>query len=185
MMKDDKKRKMNRNDAEEQVAKVCKRLALLHLSYAKTIINELGKEAGQKLVLKAIKDYGTRIGSSVKKEVEKKELANTPENYKEDLPAYGMHEKIEHARVCGEKGLRSFGCVMGKLWHELGEDEIGRLYCYVDPAKYMAYNPDFALVHKKSIPDGDDYCEFIIRKTTKKEKEDFFDQDKDWSYIDK
>ncbi|MFZ7133990.1 MAG: L-2-amino-thiazoline-4-carboxylic acid hydrolase, partial [Eubacteriales bacterium] len=169
----------------KQVEKVCRRMALLHLSYAKTIIKELGKEKGKKLVLKAIKDYGLRIGSSVKKEVEKRGLTNISENYEEDLPEYGMHEKVEHAQVDDEKGLRSYGCVMGKLWHELGEDEIGRLYCYVDPAKYMAYNPDYALVHTKSIPDGDDYCEFIIRKTTKKEQEDFLDQDKDWSYIDK
>jgi len=173
------------NDAKQQVEKVCRRMALLHLSYAKTIIEELGKEKGEKLVLKAIKDYGIRIGSGVKKEVENQGLANKIENYKEDLPEYGMHEKVEQAEVQGEAGLRAYGCVMGKLWHELGEDEIGRLYCYVDPAKYMAYNPDYALVHKKSIPDGDHYCEFIIKKTTKKEQEDFFDQEKDWSYIDK
>ena len=46
----------------------------MHLSYAKTIIEELGKEKGEKLVLKAIKDYGMRIGSNVKKEVEKRGL---------------------------------------------------------------------------------------------------------------
>lgn len=185
MTNKDKIQKVNKDDAKEQVAKVCRRMALLHLSYAKTIIEELGKEKGEKLVLKAIKDYGMRIGSNVKKEVEKRGLNNCPENYKEDLPEYGMHEKVEYAQGDDEKGLRSYGCVMGRLWHELGEDEIGRLYCYVDPAKYIAYNPDYALVHKKSIPDGDEYCEFIIRKTTKKEQEDFLDQDKDWSYIDK
>jgi len=177
-------KKIDLEDAKKQVEKVCRRMALLHLSYAKTIIHELGEEEGKKLVLKAIKDYGLRIGRGVKEEVEKHGLANTPENYKEDLPEYGMHEKVEQAEVRGEKGIRAYGCVMGKLWHELGEDEIGRLYCYVDPAKYMAYNPDFALVHTKSIPDGDDYCEFIIRNTTEKEKKDFFDEDKDWSYID-
>jgi len=185
-MNDKKDRtQMDLDDAKEQVEKVCKRMALLHLSYAKTIINELGEEEGKRLVLKAIRDYGLRIGSAVKEEVEKQGLTNTPENYKEDLPDYGMHEKVEQAEVHGEKGLRAYGCVMGKLWHELGEDEIGRLYCYVDPAKYMAYNPDFALVHTRSIPDRDDYCEFIIRDTTEQEKEDFSDEDKDWSYIDK
>jgi len=177
-------KQINIEDAKKQVEKVCKRMALLHLAYAKTIIRELGEEKGKKLVLKAIKDYGLRIGRGVKEEVEKLGLDNTPENYKEDLPEYGMHEKVEHAKVLGEKGIRAYGCVMGKLWHELGEDEIGRLYCYVDPAKYMAYNPDFALIHTKSIPDKDDYCEFIIRNTTEKEKKDFFEEDKDWSYID-
>ena len=185
MIKKENEQKIDKHDAEEQVAKVCKRLALLHLSYAKTIINELGKEAGNQLVLKAIKDYGIRIGSAVKKEVEEKGSKNYPENYKEDLPQYGMHEKVEYSYLCGEQRIKSYGCVMGKLWHELGEDEIGRLYCYVDPAKYMAYNQDFALVHTKSIPDGDEYCEFKIRKTTKQEQQDFLNKDSDWSYIDK
>jgi len=177
-------KKIDLEDAKKQVEKVCKRMALLHLSFAKTIIRELGEREGKKLVLKAIRDYGLRIGKGVKEEVEKHGLVNTPENYKEDLPEYGMHEKVEQVEVRGEKGIRAYGCVMGKLWHELGEDEIGRLYCYVDPAKYMAYNPDFALIHTKSIPDRDDYCEFIIRNTTEKEKKDFFEEDKDWSYID-
>jgi len=79
------------NDAKKQVEKACKRMALLHLSYAKTIINELGKEKGEKLVLKAIKDYGMRIGRGVKEEVKKQGLTNEIGNYKEDLPEYGMH----------------------------------------------------------------------------------------------
>ncbi|HER23501.1 MAG TPA: hypothetical protein ENO17_00325 [Candidatus Atribacteria bacterium] len=176
---------VNLEDAKEQIEKVCRRLALLHLSYAKTIIKELGNIEGKKLVLKAIKDYGTIIGKSVKDAVNAQGNNNIPEHYREDLPLYGMHDGIEEVDVDGEKRKRAYGCVMGKLWKELGEDEIGRLYCYVDPAKYMTYNPNFALVHKKSIPDGNKYCEFIIRETTKQEREDFLNDDMDWSYIDK
>lgn len=177
--------KVNLSSAKEQVEKVSKRIALLHLAYAKTIIAELGEEKGEKLVLKAIKNYGRIVGYGVKERVNKQGLENKPENYQEDLPKYGMHEKIEQATVQGEKGRRSYGCVMGKLWQELGEGRIGRLYCYVDPAKYMAYNPDFALVHTKCIPDGGECCEFKIRKTTEQERKDFADDEKDWSYIDK
>lgn len=171
-------------EAKEQVEKVCKRLALLHLAYAKTIINELGDIEGKKLVLKAIKEYGKRIGVNVREKVAQQGKKNLPENYVEDLPFYGMHEKVEEVKIKEQEIKRAYGCVMGKFWQELGEDKIGRLYCYVDPAKYMAYNDCFALIHKKSIPDGDPYCEFTIKKTTNKEKEDFLDDQKDWSYID-
>jgi len=171
-------------EAKEQVEKVCKRLALLHLAYAKTIINELGDIEGRKLVLKAIKEYGRRIGVNVREKVTQQGKKNLPENYIEDLPFYGMHEKVEEIKIKGQEIKRAYGCVMGKFWRDLSEDKIGRLYCYVDPAKFMAYNDNFALVHKKSIPDGDPYCEFIIKKTTNQEREDFLDDHKDWSYID-
>ena len=176
--------KVSLEEAEEQVAKVCTRLALLHLVYAKTIMNELGEKEGRKLVLKVIKEYGRKIGLEAQKRVQKQGKENLPENYIEDLPFYGMYEKTEEIKIKGKEIKRLYGCVMGKLWRDLGKDKIGRLYCYVDPAKYMAYNDKFALVHKKSIPDGDPYCEFVVKKTTNREREDFSDDHKDWSYID-
>ena len=47
-------RKVDLKDAKEQVEKATRRIALLHLSYAKTIIEELGPEKGERLILKAI-----------------------------------------------------------------------------------------------------------------------------------
>jgi len=172
-------------DAKKQVEKVCMRLALLHLSFAKTIMDELGEKEGRRVILKAIKDYGVRIGKEVKENVSKQGIKNDPDNYKEDLPLYGMHDGTEVKEVDGEKRIEAYGCVMAKTWKALGEDELGRFYCYVDPAKYMAYNPNFKLVHLKSIPDGDKHCEFAIKSTTEQERKDFFEKDNDWSYIDK
>jgi len=171
-------------EAREQVSKVCRRLGLLHLSFAKTLVEELGEKKGKQLVLKAIKDYGTRIGEEIKATVTNQGLDNSPMNYKEDLPLYGMHDRSERTEIDGEKRTRLYGCVMGKVWNELGAGELGRLYCYVDPAKYMGFNPNFKLIHTKALPDGDEYCEFALRPTTEQERKDFADKDKDWSYID-
>ena len=171
-------------EAREQVSKVCRRLGLLHLSFAETLIEELGEERGKQLILKAIKNYGTRIGREVKEKVIAQGLNNSPENYQEDLPLYGMHDGKEAVEVEGEKRSRMYGCVMSKVWDELGASELGRLYCYVDPAKYMSFNPHFKLAHTQALPDGDDCCEFALRPTTEQERKDFTDKDKDWSYID-
>lgn len=173
------------SDAKEQVSKVCKRLALLHLSFAKTLVEEYGEEKGKELVLKAIKNYGIRVGEGAKERASNCGLDNSPENFKGDLPAYGMHDNVQKEKVDDESHTKAYGCVMGKVWKELGENELGRLYCYVDPSKFMAFNPDFKLMHIKAIPDGDEYCEFAIRPTNEKEKQDFADNNKDWSYIDK
>ncbi len=172
-------------EAKEQVRRACARLGLLHLSFAKTLFNELGEEKGKELVLKAIKEYGTRIGEQAKANVAAQGLDNNPVNFKDDLPLYGMHENREVVEVDGEKRRRAYGCVMGRVWNELGEGKLGRLYCYVDPAKYMAFNANFKLIHIKALPDGDEYCEFAVRPTTEQERKDFAAKDTDWSYIDK
>lgn len=175
-------------EAKREIEITSRRIALLHLSYAKTLIKELGEEKAMKLIAKAIKDYGRRIGERTREEVLSKGLPLSPENFEVGrhlgVPKYGMHERIEVVEVDGEKRLRAYGCVLAKLWREYGEDRIGRLYCYVDVAKYMAYNPEYKLVHIKAIPDGDEYCEFEVKKTTEKEREDFAAEDRDWFYID-
>ena len=84
-----KEEKVPLKEAAEQVARVCRRLAMLHLAFAKTLVAEFGEEKGKQLILKAIKQYGISIGEEVRQskcfgvELE-------PENYVEDLPHYGM-----------------------------------------------------------------------------------------------
>ncbi len=183
-----KEKKITLDEAKQEVEITSRRIALLHLSYAKTLIRELGEEKGMELISKAIKDYGIRIGEKTKKEVLDKGLELTPENFSYGrslgTPKFGMNDKAETVEVDGESRSRVYGCVLGKLWKEYGEEKIGRLYCYVDPAKYMAYNPNYKLVHVKAVPEGHEYCEFVVRPTTVKERKDFF-FNKDWLYIDK
>jgi len=178
------------DEAKQLIALTSRRIALLHLAFAKTLVDELGEKKGKELILKAIKYYGNKIGEKVRKAVIDQGLDPIPENYgagtARDLPPFGMHERKERGLVVGDKKIRrSYGCVLAKVWKEYGEDEIGRLYCYVDPAKYMAFNPNFKLRHLKAMPDGDEYCEFTVEPTTEQEREDFLAHDKDWSYIDK
>lgn len=171
--------------ARKQIERVCARLALLHLSYAKVICEELGQEKGTDLILKAIKQYGTRIGTKARERAVSLGQEPTPDCYEEDLPAYGMHDRLEFVTVGGERRMRAFGCVMGKLWSEWKQRELGRLYCYVDIVKYMAFNSMFKLVHTKTLLDGDPYCEFAVRETTDRERKDFANAEGDWTYIDR
>ncbi len=177
-------KKIELKEAEKEVELISQRLALLHLSYAKAIIDELGEEKGEKLVLKAINNYGKSIGEKRREEIEKKGLEPIPENFGEGnvlrIPRFGMHSKLEVT----EDSMKLYGCVMGKLWKEYGEEELGKLYCYVDPAKYLGFNEDFIQVHRKAMPAGDDFCEFVVRRSTEEEKELFNSGEKDFSQID-
>lgn len=187
-MAEKKEETISLDEAKKAVEITCQRVAFLHIAFARAIVGELGKEEGKKLILKAIKDYGKMIGEKVKADVENMGLEAVPSNYgtgkSRDLPAFGMHTGRETVTINGEKRTRAFGCVMGKVWNQMGEGELGRLYCYVDPAKYMAFNPNFKLMHIKVLPGGDDCCEMAVRPTTEQERKDFAADDADWSYID-
>ena len=175
-------------DAAHEVELVSRRLALLHLAFAKTLVQEFGQSKGRQLVTKAVKVYGRMIGKQVREDVFAQGLEPTPENYgvgtSRSLPNIGMHAGSETVEIDGKKRIRAYGCVMARVWNEYGENKLGRLYCYVDPAKYIAYNPDYVLAHVKALPDGDDYCEFCVRQTSPKERADFASDDADWLYID-
>ena len=179
------------DEVKQALQSICRRLGLIHLEYAKAIVEELGEEKGIKLISRAIRNYGSKIGEKTKEEVLMKGLEASPENFNKgdtyrvpSIPG-GLHETRKIVKVDGKERFCSTGCIVAKVWQEEGEEKLGRLYCYMDVAKYMAFNPNYKYVHIKAIPDGDDCCEMGIKPTTEQERKDFFAEDKDWFYIDK
>ncbi len=186
----DNKQTVTKKEAAEEVEITAKRIALLHLAFAKTLVNELGEDEGKRMVLKAIKYYGKLIGEGMKKKILEQGLETTPDNYgsgkSRDLPKFGMNVCQEAFETEGRKQRRTFGCVLGKLWREYDEEELGRLYCYIDLAKSMYYNSYFKLVHTKCMPERrDEVCEFDVLPTTEQEREDFFSEEANWEKIDR
>lgn len=160
---DSKKDMVSADEASKAVQDMSRRVGLLHLCYARTLVDELGEEKGKELIEKAIWDYGTRVGERTRKRVEAMGLEPTVENFGRgsDLSPLGFDHRI--AKVDGEPRRQSFGCVLAQVWREYGEDELGGLYCLVDPSKMQAYDPQWTLVHTKKIPDGDECCELVVR----------------------
>jgi hypothetical protein len=172
--------------AESEVALAVERLALLHLSYAETLIKELGEKRGRELVLQAIREYGFKIAAKARQGAEERGLALTPENYDAggpNWPSLGTCDRVERIEVDGEQRTRIYGCGLAKTSQALGLEALGRLYCLIDVAKMMAYNPEYKVIHLQAELDGDPYCELVTRRTTEQEREDFA-QDRDWSYAD-
>jgi len=184
----DGKRKLTVDEAAHEVKLASRRIALLHLAFARTAIRRLGEEAGRLLITDAIKAYGTMIGKEVRRAVLRQGLEPIPANYgvgeSRSLPNIGMHTGSETVTEHGRTRLRAYGCTMADVWEEHASEDLGRLYCLVDPAKYMAYNPAYTMSHTKAVPSGDPYCEFCIRKTSPQEQADFASEAADWTYID-
>ena len=173
-------------EAKRQVALVSRRLGLLHLAFAEVLARHLGDEEGKKMTARAIKEYGRMIGEKKKELAVEGDEELSPDTFLglSDLPSLGMHDRIDEVEVDGEKRIRAHGCVMGKVWKELGKDELGRSYCLVDPASCMAFNPELKFVHTKALPDGDPYCELVIRPTTEEDQKEFESDDTNWSTIE-
>jgi hypothetical protein len=176
-------------EAVKEAEMASRRIGLLHLAYARTLVAELGNDAGKQMILKAIEEYGKMIGEKTKAEVEKQGLDVLPQNFgagtARDLPRFGMHEGREVLDRDGKRTIATRGCALAKVWREYGQEELGGLYCYVDPAKYMYYNPAYKLIHKSAMPfSGGDICEFAVEETTAEERESFAAGKADWTEID-
>jgi len=150
-------------EAVHEVEVAIKRLALLHLSFSKMLVKEFGEEKGKELIIKSVLEYGKRVGERTKRGFQ-------------DLPKYGVHGEEKNGRV--------YDCVLAKIFREYGEEDLGCLYCYIDPAKTMAVNPNYKIIHKNCLACGDDYCTFEQVYTTEKERKDFKNMDKDWKHVD-
>lgn len=177
------------DEATAEVRLVSRRIALLHMAFARAAIASLGEERGKRLIVDAIKQYGMLIGKEARDALMQEGIDPVPGNFgagsSRSLPRYGMHTGSETATVDGAPRYRAYGCVMADVWHEYGEDEIGRLYCLVDPAKFMAFNPAYTMAHTKARPSGDSYCEFCVRETTPQEQADFASGDLGWTTADR
>jgi hypothetical protein len=151
-------------EAAREVGVAITRLALLHLSFSKTLVNELGESRGKEMIIKSILEYGKRVGERIKKGLP-------------DLPKYGIYTYHDQEKF--------YGCVLAKIFQEYGEKDIGCLYCYVDAAKSMQVDPNYKFIHKTCAACGDDNCTFERVLTTEKERKSFQRMEKDWRLVDK
>ena len=160
-------------EAKQQVRIAMTRAALLHLAYSKTLVEELGEQRGKELALRAIMEYGRRVGERVKRGLP-------------DLPKYGVIEREEGGGTGNKwfENYRAYDCVFANTFKEYGELDLGSLYCYVDPAKSMAADSDHKLIHGKCAACGDDYCTFEVLPTTEQERTDFTSKRSDWKHVD-
>jgi len=173
-------------EAASQVKVVATRLALMHLAYARTLVEELGKDKAKNAVVKAMMEYGRMVGERNKAG-------------EQDLPFYGLHEKYsyreeefldirempsEQTEEMDWDAFKVYGCVLSEIFQEYGENELGRLYCFVDAAKTMAAGSSEKLIHTACEVCGDDHCAFKSVATTAEELKMFENKNPKWKDID-
>ncbi len=148
-------------EAEKEVKVVTQRLALLHLAFSKSIVEKLGWDDGKQLILDSIKLYGEYVAERTKQG-------------HQGLPKYGFWENRD-----GKPPL----CELGKIMLEMGEPELGAMYCLIDPAKTMAADLSEKMIHTRCMILGHDECKFDTIPTTEKDRKSFR-KGKDWTHVD-
>ncbi len=157
---------ISRQEAEQAVRDMCRRIGLLHISYARTLVEALGEERGHDMIRRAIWAYGSTVGQWTRDKVAQQGLEPTMENIDKgsDLSPLGFERST--VVVEGESRSRVHNCPIADVWLELGEEELGGLYCLIDPAKMQAYDPDWTVVHLKKVTEGAPFCEMAVRRVT-------------------
>ena len=174
-------------EAKEQVEIAMIRLALMHLSFSKILVQELGEKKGKELILKSIIEYGSRAGKRAMKG-------------HQDLSHYGVHSKyiyddkeyIDARDIISLTQEDSFDyskleihdCILAKIFKEYDEEDLGKLYCYIDASNSMTTNPNTKAIHTKCVLCGDDYCQIKSVDTTEKERKDFENSNPEWKNVD-
>ncbi|MCP4568482.1 MAG: hypothetical protein GY841_12970, partial [FCB group bacterium] len=74
----EKERCVSLDDAIKQVEAAVRRIALIHLGFSKTLVEEFGEEKGKQLIIKSMIKYGKLVGEQTKKGGQ-------------DLPFFGLH----------------------------------------------------------------------------------------------
>jgi len=152
-----------REQCLQDVRRMARRTALLYHYFVTTLVEHFGEEEAKALTSEAIRRYGEHVGRTVRQGVEEMGLPNDIENFGEfsDLPSVGWEGLVAETEHGPRK--RVLYCPLAAVWKELGAEELGRMYCYVDQAKYRAFNPHAELIHVCNLLDGDPYCEFDVR----------------------
>ncbi len=157
----DEKETISKAEAYRQIRLGLRRLALLYRYFAETAIEHLGEDEGAEFMRRAISAYGEHIGREAKEKAIRKGLPLVPENFASDLP--DMAWESETVKVEGEARVRIHRCPLAADWLDMGDFQLGRLYCSVDQAKMRAFNPDYEFIHFKKILEGDSFCEMTVR----------------------
>lgn len=160
---------VTREEAARAVEQMTRRVALLYVAFARLLVDELGEERGRELIRRAVWDYGKRIGEATRLAVESRGLPPTPENFNagSDLSPLGF--ELEAVAADGEARTRIFNCALAQVFAQYGEEDLGKLYCQVDPAKMQAYFSGATIAHTASVLDGAPYCEFATRSLIARE----------------
>lgn len=140
---------------QNPVQRMSKFTALLYYHLTKAMVEEYG-EGAKEVIRKAVRAFGLERGRNIARRVTEAGLDLTIENLDRfyDMPivqGWSPNARFEE----GRKYSRTEACSFAEVWKEKEWNEIGRLYCDVDPAIREGYNSGISFTPKENLLEGD------------------------------
>jgi len=159
--------RMADNETQNAVKRMAEFTALLYYHLTKAFVDEYGQEA-KKVIKKAIREFGLERGRNIARKVveanQEPTIANLDKYY--DMPiSQGWAPAADYEGQ--EKHSKTLSCTFANVWLEKSWEEIGQIYCQVDPAIREGYNSDIDYIPEKNILKGDPFCSSTTRYKNK------------------
>lgn len=160
---------MEKGECKEYLFNTLGVMALLYYCMAKNVVEKLGEGEGKKLIVRAMREFGSMRGEEIRKKVVAKglelNLQNLNQNY--DLPLHIAWEMKSIKSTPYESHSENYFCKFAEVWKELGKEAVslGLLYCEQDAALMHSYNPNIGFNNPKNVLREDNCCEHIMRLT--------------------
>lgn len=142
---------------DEPIGRMAKLMAELYYFMSKEMVDRLGEKDGKEAIRTAIRKFGEARVASMQEEARERGLAITPETYAivRDMPGASWERDPENPSDVTY-------CPMEDMWRELGDRELGAIYCEIDTVLYEGFNAEFERPLCKTS--GDCCCRFIVKK---------------------
>jgi len=144
--------------------------AALFSFVAKAVIDDLGREMGEALLKKAVRDFGLARGKRIALIVKGLGKPLTLKNwliYSDiDSKNFDPHPDL----VNDDLVVKAGECTFWNAAKEFGPGDLAKIYCkYVDYAILEGYNPDVKLILEDRHQTGKDHCVFryIMKEANK------------------
>ncbi|MBW2618138.1 MAG: L-2-amino-thiazoline-4-carboxylic acid hydrolase [Deltaproteobacteria bacterium] len=141
-------------------------VGMLYYFLARAVIDRFGAE-GRSLVTESLQGMGARMGREIKANLEKAGLQTSWEAIWNNFPlaykyAWGMKpEETGDERVFLAEMT---GCPLAEVWGEIGDKELGPLYCRtIYPAIFRELSPAAEISTPRCQSKGDTACRFEFR----------------------
>lgn len=142
----------------EPVERMAKLMAELYYFMAKEMVDKMGEEQGKAAIRSAIRKFGEARVASMHEEAAERGLDINITTYLEvrDMPGTSWEKNPKNPTDI-------IYCPMQDMWAELGDQELGAIYCEIDDILYNGFNA--SLDRPLCKTSGDECCRFIIANT--------------------
>ncbi|MDP4152215.1 MAG: L-2-amino-thiazoline-4-carboxylic acid hydrolase [Bacillota bacterium] len=145
--------------SEDPASRFAKLTAELYYFLAEVLIEDLGEEKGKAAIRQALKKFGEKRVSDMKKEAKERALPlESPQTYfaVRDMPSNGWENAPGNPMTITE-------CPMFDIWENFGEKgmDLGALYCEIDHILFGGFG--LALSRPQCKTNGDRVCDFQLQ----------------------